>query len=379
MDRRARLIACAAAAALGAGCGARAASAPLAAGAGPTAPAVGLAHRADLAEGLLTYAVGFSDDGRLLVSVELDDAFYLVVRDLSGLPATPSTRVRLGPAEHDVVDLAVEGARRAWVASSDGLVRAYDLTGGGARGPETTWHLGDATTAVAVSDDGRHVATGSRAGVLCLRRARDGALLQCVVAHDAPVSALAFAPGEAGLLASASWDGSAVLWDVPSLAVVARRRFPGSVNDLAFEPQARPGGGRRLALARSLAPPVRTAALAAAERRGDAPTAPAPVTLWSPGGGAVDLLGHQAPITAIAWTPDGARVISASWDRSVRLWDPARGRALARTEGFAHLVTSVAVDPGGRLVAAGAWTAGASGRATALFDLRYPVVTAPAH
>jgi len=38
--------------------------------------------------------------------------------------------------------------------------------------------------------------------------------------------------------------------------------------------------------------------------------------------------GHRDAITALALSPDGKRLVSASWDKSVRLWDISTGKAL---------------------------------------------------
>ena len=50
---------------------------------------------------------------------------------------------------------------------------------------------------------------------------------------------------------------------------------------------------------------------------------------------------------------DGRRIATASWDRSVRLWDPASGRLLQELEGPVGALTCVAFSPDGRLAAAG--------------------------
>ena len=54
---------------------------------------------------------------------------------------------------------------------------------------------------------------------------------------------------------------------------------------------------------------------------------------------------------AVAFSPDGARLASASYDGTVRVWDPATGTALATLTGHDGRVDAVAFSPDGRLVA----------------------------
>ena len=350
----------------------------LAPGALPPGPSVGLGTRTDVIRGALAYAVAFAGD-HALVTVALTDSFALLVHDLPprGAPRLRH-RIPLGPADFDVGDLAVDTARdQAWVASRAGTVRGYDLRRGALI---TTWHLGSGATAVAVSPDGRFVATGTADGILCLRRRDDGALLQCVAAHDGPIAGLDFGADRGAdrasgardpLLASCAWDGTVVVWRVPSLAIRAHRAFVGSANAVAFAP-----AGDRLAVARSQAPPRRSPAVLARERAGGpAPPSPADaVTIWTMASGATTTLtGHGGPVTAVAWTPRGARLASGSWDRSVRLWNPGTGTLVARSRGFAGLVRDLAMAPRGGRLAAGAWTdiEGLEGPTSAIIDLLF--------
>src|SRR5262249_5959872 len=62
--------------------------------------------------------------------------------------------------------------------------------------------------------------------------------------------------------------------------------------------------------------------------------------------------GHSDAITAIAFSPNGQRILSGSKDLTVRLWDAASGALVhAFTD---HEVTSVAFSPDGqRILSAG--------------------------
>jgi len=79
------------------------------------------------------------------------------------------------------------------------------------------------------------------------------------------------------------------------------------------------------------------------------------------------LRGHTDTITSVAFSPDGQRIATGSWDRSAKVWDAASGRELLTLKGHAGGVRSVAFCPDGRRIvtasrgAAKVWEA-ASGR-----------------
>ena len=65
------------------------------------------------------------------------------------------------------------------------------------------------------------------------------------------------------------------------------------------------------------------------------------------------LEGHTGDVTAVAVTPDGRYAISGSWDKTLRVWDLARGEAVHTLKGHRDLVYAVAVTPDGRHVVSG--------------------------
>jgi WD40 repeat protein len=53
-------------------------------------------------------------------------------------------------------------------------------------------------------------------------------------------------------------------------------------------------------------------------------------------------------VNAVAVTPDGRRAISASEDRTLKVWDLSSGEAERTLAGHSGLVNAVAVTPDGR-------------------------------
>jgi WD40 repeat protein len=62
-------------------------------------------------------------------------------------------------------------------------------------------------------------------------------------------------------------------------------------------------------------------------------------------------LGNAAALVS----PYGRRLVSGSWDQTVRVWDARSSAELARLRGHAKWISSVAFSPDGRHLVSGSW------------------------
>jgi WD40 repeat protein len=229
---------------------------------------------------------------------------------------------------------------------------------------------------VAYSPDGSRIAAGSRDGSVAIWDARSGAEVLRLRGHSAAVTALAFDRSGAHL-ASGSGDQIAIVWDLRSGKPVNQMTLTASVTSLAFAPD----GDRLLIACGNVGHPAKPDSLVtlweplsgrtpafrfqfpaaatrtwAADLSSDgklaAATSPAGVFVWERRSGkllgAADATESSEP-TAIAFSPDGSRIVCGTVNGGLRIFDNS-GREMLALPGRRSALRTVAFSPDGNRI-----------------------------
>jgi WD40 repeat protein len=77
--------------------------------------------------------------------------------------------------------------------------------------------------------------------------------------------------------------------------------------------------------------------------------------LWARYNARQTLRGHTRGLNAVAYSPDGKRIVTSSSDNTAKVWDAGTGREILTLPGHTHFVYRVAYSPDGKRIATGSW------------------------
>jgi serine/threonine protein kinase len=187
---------------------------------------------------------------------------------------------------------------------------------------------------VAISQDGKMLASGSRDKTIKLWDLETGEEIRTLRGHNEGITQVVFSPlretspqGLGKTLVSTSSDRTIKLWNI--LTGQEIRTFRGhtdGVMGVAYSPDGK------------------TIASASNDKT---------IKLWdvATGDEIRTLKGHTNGVWSVAFSPDGKTLASASGDKTIKLWDVATGDEIRTLKGHTQAVVRVAFSPDGKTLA----------------------------
>ena len=210
--------------------------------------------------------------------------------------------------------------------SADGSLRVWNLETGLQIGEN--WEDGKSPVGtIALSPDGKTVASGSDDGVVRLWDIDTGKVIAKWMAHSGRVWSVCWSR-DGQRVVSGSADGTARVWDMES----RKKTILEPINTESISKNA------------VVYSPDET--LIATGGSSD-------IKIWdAKTGERVNALkGHTYPVWCLAWTLDGRTLISGSADHSIRTWDTTTWKQIAVLRGHTNFVQGLAISPNGRILA----------------------------
>ena len=216
-------------------------------------------------------------------------------------------------------------------------------------------HAGFVTT-VAYSRDGKILASGSEDKTVKVWAVETGQNLATLQGHGESINSVAISP-DGTKLASGSDDRTIRLWELPTgraLHTLSKE----SLNKLQIDDEVGTKTERFMSRVKSVAFSPDGLILATLDEDIGGSLCGDAVKLWDVGTGqflTVLTDGTDFAGFAVAFSPDGTKLVSGSWDFTVKLWDVSTRKHIATFPGHTGNVSSVAFSPDGTKLASGSY------------------------
>ena len=182
---------------------------------------------------------------------------------------------------------------------------------------------GAAVTSAAISKDGTKIASGGTNMTIKIWNAADGVSIASLVGHTGPVFSMSFST-DASRIVSHSTDGIQV-WNTSGLPL---ERF--AVGDVAFQGVTF-GTDNRTIVSTDAKNSIHLINMSLVNV----------------------IMGHEGAVSDIAFSIDGAQLVSGGVDKTIRLWTISDGKQIGAFAGPTDAITSLDLSTDGKLLFAG--------------------------
>ena len=192
--------------------------------------------------------------------------------------------------------------------------------------PKTLTGHTDCVYSIAVSPDGKYLASGSWDNTVIIWDAKSGQRLKSLEGHSNYVESVCWSP-DGKYLASGSRDETVIIWDANS--------------------------GQKLKTLRGHSDAVWSVSWSLDGKYLASGSDDYTVIIWDANNfkHLKTLKGHSEQVNSVCWSPDGKYLASGSWDKTVIIWDAESGEKLQTLEGHSFFVSSVSWSPDGKYLA----------------------------
>ena len=221
---------------------------------------------------------------------------------------------------------------------------------------------------VAFSPDGTKIVSGSQDKTIKLWDTSTGVVIKTLEGHSNAVRSVAFSP-DGTKIVSGSWDKTIKLWDTITGTLIRTLEGHGDyVTSVAFSRDGTKIVSGSFDSTIKLFNTITGALIRTFECDNlvwsiaidgtmivfGSPYPYIPIRLDATTGAMMPTLeGHSNAVRSVAFSPDGTKIVSGSWDKTIKLWDTITGTLIRTLEGHGDYVTSVAFSPDGTKIVSG--------------------------
>ncbi len=286
---------------------------------------------------------GFSPDVSKMVSGSFDKT--IIISDA----ATGKVLASLQGHIDEVISAAFSpDGSKIVSASKDKTIKIWDV----ATGKELATLEGhtDGVVSAAFSPDGTKIVSASSDKMIKIWDVGTGKELASLEGHKNEVWSAVFSP-DGTQIVSGSRDNTVKIWDIPVKARSVVKRPP-QLESPAIDPAEYVKAIKKITLGKTLEghsgevwfavySPDRSKIVSASRDK--------TIKIWDAKTGKelATLEGHSNTVYSVAFSPDGTQIVSASSDKMIKIWDAKTGKELATLEGHLNKVYSAAFSPDG--------------------------------